>query len=150
MLRMFMENNEKMNSRDRQFKNKGKGKANWKRIETEVEILRFSECPGGQLLRGTEYSAGYDLKSAKSGLLRPNERKAFRSGIGFVLPWNGEAQIRPRSGLALNRGITVFNSPGTIDPDYRGEVKVILVKTKKSNMGKELLRWYLHSSEGLH
>lgn len=45
MLKMFMENNERMNSRDRQFKNKGKGKANWKRRETEVGILRFSECP---------------------------------------------------------------------------------------------------------
>lgn len=84
-------------------------------------------------MRGTEYSAGYALKSAKSRLLRPNERKAFRSGIGFVLPWNVEAQIRPRSGLVLNRGITVSNSPGTIDPDYRGEEKVILVNLSEKD-----------------
>jgi len=61
------------------------------------------------------------------------ERKAFKTGLGLILPGNVEAQIRPRSGLAKDKGITVLNSPGTIDPDYRGEIKVILINLSESS-----------------
>jgi dUTP pyrophosphatase len=79
----------------------------------------------------TEGSAGLDLLAAlpaDSPLeLRPGERKLVPAGIRIALPVGFEAQIRPRSGLALRHGVTVLNSPGTIDSDYRGEIGVILV-----------------------
>ncbi len=77
----------------------------------------------------TSDSAGVDLLAAieKDFLLSPGERKLIPTGISLSLPRGYEAQIRPRSGLALKNGITVLNSPGTIDSDYRGEVSVILV-----------------------
>ncbi|MEE2689678.1 MAG: dUTP diphosphatase [Pseudomonadota bacterium] len=77
----------------------------------------------------TSDSAGVDLLAAieKDFLLAPGERKLIPTGISLSLPRGYEAQIRPRSGLALKNGITLLNSPGTIDSDYRGEVSVILV-----------------------
>ena len=77
----------------------------------------------------TAQSAGADLLAAISEdiVLKPNERKLVPTGIAIALPANFEAQVRPRSGLALKNGITVLNTPGTIDADYRGEVCVILV-----------------------
>jgi dUTP pyrophosphatase len=77
----------------------------------------------------TEYSAGMDLKANISTpiTLKPLERAMVPTGIFIELPIGFEAQIRPRSGLAAKHGITVLNSPGTIDADYRGEIKVILV-----------------------
>jgi dUTP pyrophosphatase len=76
----------------------------------------------------TRQSAGMDLCAAISAdiTLLPNERKLIPTGISIALPDAYEAQIRPRSGLALKYGITVLNAPGTIDADYRGEVCVIL------------------------
>lgn len=59
--------------------------------------------------------------------LEPGERKAIPTGIALALPPGWELQVRPRSGLALQHGVTLLNSPGTIDPDYRGEIKVILI-----------------------
>lgn len=74
-------------------------------------------------------SAGMDLRAnlAETIMLKPLERKLIPTGLYLELPIGFEAQIRPRSGLAFKKGITVLNSPGTIDADYRGEVGVILV-----------------------
>jgi dUTP pyrophosphatase len=77
----------------------------------------------------TEGSAGADLRArlSTSLTLAPGERAAVPTGLRIELPRGYEAQVRPRSGLALQKGITCLNSPGTIDSDYRGELKVILV-----------------------
>ncbi len=77
----------------------------------------------------TEQSAGMDLRAniEEPLTLRPLERKLVGTGLYIALPRGYEAQIRPRSGLALKHGITVLNSPGTIDADYRGEIMVLLV-----------------------
>jgi dUTP pyrophosphatase len=77
--------------------------------------------------RATAGSAGYDLASAEDGTLAPLERKLFRTGLSIAVPEGFECQLRPRSGLALNHGITLPNTPATIDSDYRGELKVMLV-----------------------
>jgi dUTP pyrophosphatase len=83
----------------------------------------------------TESSAGMDLRANinKEILLRPMQRALVPTGLFVEIPAGYEAQIRPRSGLAINKGITVLNSPGTIDADYRGEVCVILI-----NLSEEL------------
>lgn len=79
----------------------------------------------------TTYSAGMDLRAAiaegESITLKPLERTLVPTGLAMALPSGFEAQVRPRSGLAAKNGVTVANSPGTIDADYRGEVKVILI-----------------------
>lgn len=79
-------------------------------------------------------AAGVDLPAAVTEEVRlaPNERAAIPTGLTLELPEGFEAQVRPRSGLALKHGVTVLNSPGTVDADYRGEIKVILV-----NLGRE-------------
>ena len=79
-------------------------------------------------------AAGMDLVAALDTplTLKPGERAAVPTGIALALPEGYEAQVRPRSGLALTQGITVLNSPGTIDADYRGEIRVIL-----ANLGTE-------------
>ena len=86
---------------------------------------------GRQQLPGyaTEQSAGMDLRANIDAplTLHPLERKLVGTGLYIALPQGYEAQIRPRSGLALKHGITVLNSPGTIDADYRGEIMVLLV-----------------------
>ncbi len=75
----------------------------------------------------TAGAAGLDLRSAETLTLKPNARALVATGITIALPDNYEAQVRPRSGLAVNHGVTVLNSPGTIDCDYRGEIKVPLI-----------------------
>lgn len=82
----------------------------------------------------TEGSAGMDLMAALDGPVRlaPGERARLPTGLAIALPPGFEAQVRPRSGLAAKAGITVLNSPGTVDSDYRGEIQVILV-----NLGGE-------------
>lgn len=82
----------------------------------------------------TAASAGMDLKAFLDTelCLQPMERKLVPTGIFLELPQGYEAQIRPRSGLALKHGITVLNSPGTIDADYRGEVKILLINFSDS------------------
>jgi len=92
----------------------------------EVKIVNQS---GLELPRyATPESAGFDLKNAgEEFTLQPLERKLVKTGLFMQLPNGYEAQVRPRSGLALKHGISVLNSPGTIDSDYRGEVGVILV-----------------------
>ena len=82
----------------------------------------------------TKLSAGLDLTANISEpiILKPLERKLIGTGLYIALPEGFEAQIRPRSGLAYKHGITVLNSPGTIDADYRGEIKVLLVNNSDS------------------
>lgn len=77
----------------------------------------------------TDHSAGLDLQAntEEEIILAPMERTLVKTGLSIELPQGYEAQVRPRSGLALKQGITVLNSPGTIDADYRGEIGVILV-----------------------
>ncbi len=75
----------------------------------------------------TERSAGVDLRSAEDALLLPGERISVGTGIRLGIPEGYEGQVRPRSGLAIKHGVTVLNAPGTIDSDYRGEVRVLLV-----------------------
>lgn len=98
-----------------------------------VKIVNKSQNPLPKY--GTEYSAGMDLMANidKSIILAPLERKLIPTGVHIELPENTEAQIRPRSGLASKHGITVLNSPGTIDTDYRGEIKIILVNLSNEN-----------------
>ncbi|MCF8234990.1 MAG: dUTP diphosphatase [Bacteroidales bacterium] len=78
---------------------------------------------------GTDASAGMDLRACleQPVMLKPLERTLIPTGLFIELPVGYEAQVRPRSGLAIKHGITVLNTPGTIDADYRGEIKVIMV-----------------------
>jgi dUTP pyrophosphatase len=100
-----------------------------------VSITRLPHAGGLNLPKyATEMSAGVDLEAAVEApvTLKPGERQLIPTGLAIALPQGFEAQIRPRSGLALKNGVTVLNSPGTIDADYRGEIKVIL-----ANLGAE-------------
>ncbi len=83
----------------------------------------------------TPSSAGMDLKAfvASTVMLKPMERQLIPTGIYLELPIGYEAQIRPRSGLALKYGVTVLNTPGTIDADYRGEIKILLINFSDSD-----------------
>lgn len=82
----------------------------------------------------TEHAAGMDLCAAvkEDTIVQPGQRVLVPTGLSIALPAGYEAQVRPRSGLALKHGLTVLNSPGTIDADYRGEIQVIL-----ANLGQE-------------
>lgn len=84
----------------------------------------------------TAHSAGMDLQAnlESAVVLKPLERKLIPTGLYIELPVGFEAQVRPRSGLALKKGITVLNSPGTIDADYRGEIGVILVNLSQEDV----------------
>ncbi len=84
---------------------------------------------------GTPYAAGMDLRAnlEQPVLLKPLERKLVPTGLFMELPEGYEAQIRPRSGLALKKGISVLNTPGTIDADYRGEIGIILVNLSNTD-----------------
>lgn len=98
----------------------------------KVEIINESHHPLPQY--ATAQSAGVDLRANldESVTLQPGERKLVPTGLRIALPEGVEAQVRPRSGLALKHGITVLNTPGTIDADYRGLIGVILI-----NLGSE-------------
>ena len=93
----------------------------------KVKILNKSDNPLPEYV--TEGSAGMDIRAnlTENILLKPFERILIPTGLFIELPVDFEAQIRPRSGLAIKNGITCLNSPGTIDSDYRGEIKVILI-----------------------
>ncbi len=100
-----------------------------------VSITKLPHAEGLDLpAYATEHAAGMDLCAAvrEDIVLKPGERKLIPTGLAIALPEGYEAQVRPRSGLAIKNGISVLNSPGTIDADYRGEVQVIL-----ANMGGE-------------
>lgn len=93
-----------------------------------VRVLRLPNNPDLPLpSRQTSGSAGFDLASAEPDfVLAPGERRLVATGLAIELPPGIEGQVRPRSGLALRHGITMPNAPGTIDSDYRGELRVIL------------------------
>lgn len=104
-------------------------------IDVKVKLLPLEHAVGLQLpTYATEQSAGMDLSAALEEAIElgPGDRALVPTGLSIALPPGYEAQIRPRSGLAIKHGVTVLNTPGTIDADYRGEIKVILI-----NHGKE-------------
>ncbi len=95
-----------------------------------VAIARMPDCADLPLpAYETEHSAGMDLRAAvtQTLVLDPGERALVPTGIRIALPPGYEAQVRPRSGLAVRHGISMVNTPGTIDADYRGEIRVILI-----------------------
>lgn len=98
--------------------------------------IRLRRLPHGQGLPlpayATEHAAGLDIVAAEDVTLASGARHAVATGFAIAIPHGYEVQVRPRSGLALKHGITCLNTPGTIDSDYRGEVKVIL-----ANLGTE-------------
>ncbi|MFD2116777.1 dUTP diphosphatase [Paenibacillus yanchengensis] len=100
--------------------------------------VQFKKLPGNEDIvlpqKMSEWAAGYDVHAAveEEVTLMPGERKLIPTGFAMAMPPELEAQVRPRSGLAYKHGITCLNSPGTIDADYRGEVKVLL-----ANLGQE-------------
>ena len=99
----------------------------------EIELKRLPHGEGLPLPeRSTEHAAGLDVVSAEDLTLAPGTRHAVATGFAIAIPEGYEVQVRPRSGLAFKHGITCLNTPGTIDSDYRGEVKVIL-----ANLGSE-------------
>ena len=97
-------------------------------MTSEVRFQRLASNPDLPLPgRATEHAAGYDLRSAEESVtLAPGEIRLVGTGLVMELPEGIECQVRPRSGLALEHGVTLPNSPGTIDPDYRGELRVIM------------------------
>lgn len=93
----------------------------------KIEIVNHGHQPLPQY--ATEQSAGMDLRANidEPVVLRPLERRLIPTGLHVALPPGYEAQVRPRSGLALKHGITVLNAPGTVDADYRGDIGVVLI-----------------------
>jgi dUTP pyrophosphatase len=99
----------------------------------EIKLSRLPHGEGLPLPRyASEDAVGLDVTAAEELVLQPGERNAVATGFAIEIPRGYEVQVRPRSGLAAKNGITCLNTPGTIDSDYRGEVKVILV-----NLGQE-------------
>lgn len=102
-------------------------------MKSETVNIRMCRLPHGEGVElphfASELAAGADIRAAveEDVVLHPGERKLIPSGFSMALPAGFEAQVRPRSGLAIKHGIGVLNSPGTIDADYRGEVGVILI-----------------------
>jgi len=94
----------------------------------KVRIRRLEGSPDLPLpARASPHAAGYDVVSAEADFdLAAGERRPVSTGLSIELPHDVECQVRPRSGLALRHGLTLANAPGTIDPDYRGEVRIIL------------------------
>ncbi|RZT54910.1 dUTP pyrophosphatase [Sphingomonas sp. BK036] len=98
-----------------------------------IELKRLPHGEGLPLpAYATEGAAGMDVVSAEALTLAPGARAAVATGFAIAIPAGHEVQVRPRSGLALKHGVTCLNTPGTIDSDYRGEVKVIL-----ANLGQD-------------
>ena len=102
----------------------------------QVNIINTSSNPLPAY--ATEGSAGMDIRAdlAETVILQPLERQLIPTGLFIELPLGYEAQVRPRSGMAIKQGITCLNSPGTVDSDYRGELKVILINL--SNIPQEI------------
>jgi dUTP pyrophosphatase len=102
-------------------------------VSVRVEVKRLPHGAGLPLpAYATSGAAGMDIVSAEAVSIAPGARHAVATGLSVAIPDGYEIQVRPRSGLALKHGITVPNTPGTIDSDYRGELKVILI-----NLGDE-------------
>ncbi|XVN43407.1 MAG: dUTP diphosphatase [Candidatus Rickettsia vulgarisii] len=104
-------------------------------MNIQVKIKKLEHAPDVLPHYATKHSAGMDLIAAnmKPITIKSGEIGLIPTGISIALPDHLEAQVRPRSGLALKHGITVLNSPGTIDADYRGEIKVILINHSKED-----------------
>ena len=101
--------------------------------DVPIRVKRLPNSGGLPLpAYASDGAAGMDVVAAESLTLRPGQRAAIATGMAFAIPPGWEIQVRPRSGLALKNGVTCLNTPGTIDSDYRGEVKVIL-----ANLGDE-------------
>ena len=99
----------------------------------QIELKRLPHGEGLPLpAYVTEGAAGMDVVAAEALTLAPGDRAAVATGFAIAIPSGYEVQVRPRSGLALKHGVTCLNTPGTIDSDYRGEVKVIL-----ANLGRD-------------
>jgi len=104
--------------------------------EVRIKVIRL---PGNDDIPLPRYmtsrSAGMDIHAAVSGSIEivPGERKVIETAIAIAVPEGYEAQIRPRSGLAISHGITLINSPGTIDSDFRGEIKLLIVNLGTRN-----------------
>jgi dUTP pyrophosphatase len=102
-------------------------------VSQQVRFTRLGSNPDLPLpARATDHAAGYDVRCAEELTLEPGEIALAHTGLVMELPEGIECQVRPRSGLALKHGITVPNSPGTIDPDYRGELCVLLQNLGRS------------------
>jgi len=99
----------------------------------KIQVINKGHQPLPQY--ATPQSAGMDLRAnlEEPIILRPLERRLIPTGLHIALPAGYEAQVRPRSGLALKKGVTVLNSPGTIDADYRGEVGVLLINLSQED-----------------
>ena len=99
-----------------------------------IRFMRLASNPDLPLpARATPHAAGYDVRSAEPDfVLQPGEIRLVGTGLVLEMPPHLECQVRPRSGMAVRHGVTLPNTPGTIDPDYRGEVKVALI-----NLGRE-------------
>lgn len=111
-----------------------------KSAEVRVKVRRIRESSGKEIPLPrymTEHSAGMDLYAdlEEQVVLLPGERKLIPTGIALSIPEGFEGQVRPRSGLALKEGVTLVNTPGTIDADYRGEIGVLLI-----NLGQKPFR----------
>ena len=98
------------------------------RPRPRIRFRRLESNPDLPLpARATPHAAGYDIRSAEDAVtLQPGEIRLVGTGLVMELPEGIECQVRPRSGLALRHGVTLPNSPGTIDPDYRGELRIIM------------------------
>jgi dUTP pyrophosphatase len=103
-------------------------------LSPSVKIKRLNSNAQLPSYQSSE-AAGMDLVSIEDVILEPMQRRAISTGLSIEMPPGYEGQVRPRSGLALKQGLTCLNSPGTIDSDYRGEVKVLLV-----NLSSELAK----------
>lgn len=120
----------------------------------EVKIVNTSNNPLPEY--ATEGSSGMDLRAdlASPVMLLPMERKLIATGLFIELPIGYEAQVRPRSGLAIKQGITCLNSPGTIDSDYRGEIKIVLINLSGEeqiiNPGDRIAQLVLQKVENIH
>lgn len=101
-----------------------------------VEIVNKSKNPTPEY--STEGSAGMDLRANEEITLKPLERAVVKTGLFMAIPMGYEGQVRPRSGMAIKKGLTVLNAPGTIDSDYRGEVGVILINLSNEDVVVEV------------
>ncbi len=104
------------------------------RLEVEIRAMRVGDHESPAPVYQSTHAAGMDLHAALAAdvVIAPGKRELVGTGWAFAIPPGFEGQVRPRSGLALRHGVTVLNTPGTIDADYRGEIKVVL-----ANFGEE-------------
>lgn len=105
-------------------------------LSNKIKINFVNKSNNKNPVYAKEGDSGFDLRANENGTLKPLERKLVGTGLYFELPDGYELQIRPRSGLAYKNGITVLNSPGTVDTGYRGEIKVLLI-----NLSNETFTW---------